>query len=73
MRVVIDGDLCQGHGRCALVCPEVFDLDDEGHGVVVAESISDEMAPDVRQAIADCPERAISESEPSMASMDERE
>lgn len=62
MRVAIDDELCQGHGRCALLCPEVFDLDDDGHGVVVVESIPDDVEPEVRQAISDCPEQAISES-----------
>jgi ferredoxin len=60
MRVTIDSGRCEGHGRCSLLCPEVFDSDDEGHGVVVTDEVRDELVAAVRCAVADCPERAIS-------------
>ena len=34
MRVSVDADRCEGHARCWGICPEVFDLDEEGHAVV---------------------------------------
>ena len=34
MRLRIDRGLCQGHARCAALAPELFDLDDDGFGIV---------------------------------------
>jgi ferredoxin len=30
VKVTLDRDKCQGHGRCAAICPEFFELDDLG-------------------------------------------
>lgn len=59
MKLVIDRDKCQGHGRCAYFAPELFDLDDEGHGVVLRDATTDEDLDRARAAIGNCPERAI--------------
>lgn len=58
--VVIDEERCQGHGRCALLCPSVFEFSEAGQGVVVQPEVPEALVPDVNQAIATCPERAIS-------------
>jgi ferredoxin len=58
MTVRIDADRCKGHARCMLVNPDLFGMDDEGHGLVTREPAPGELA-DVRAAIANCPERAI--------------
>ena len=55
----VDPDLCQGHARCWEICPEVFALDDEGYAVVVQPDVPDELHPKAREAVANCPERAI--------------
>ncbi len=60
MKVSVDADLCQGHARCWEICPEVFDLDDEGHAVVVQPEVPAELEDKARDAVANCPERAIS-------------
>ena len=31
MRIQFDRDACQGHNRCYLLAPELFDVDDEGY------------------------------------------
>ena len=61
MQVVsVDGSRCQGHARCFAFAPEVFDFDDEGYAFVPEEkSRYDELPEDVRQAVANGPERAI--------------
>lgn len=59
MRVSVDADLCQGHARCWGICPEVFDLDDEGHAVVRAADVPAALEAKVRDAARNCPERAI--------------
>ncbi|NUR92467.1 MAG: ferredoxin [Nonomuraea sp.] len=60
MKVRIDTDRCQGHGRCYDLAPELFGEDDEGYGTVLGDGA---VAPDkekaARLAVANCPERAI--------------
>ncbi len=62
MKVSVDADLCQGHARCWEICPEVFDLDEEGHAVVVQADVPAELEAKAAEAVANCPERAISAS-----------
>ena len=60
MKVHIDAERCQGHGRCYDLTPDVFGADDEGYGLVLAAG---PVPPDLEQAsrlAADnCPEAAI--------------
>ena len=63
MRVRIDLDACQGHSRCALAYPEIFDVDDDAKAFVRVESIPPEWKDKARSAVANCPERAISVDE----------
>lgn len=60
MPLSIDPDKCQGHGRCAAACPDVFDLSDEGFGLVLVPDPGPEYEADVAAAIGSCPEQAIS-------------
>ncbi len=62
MKVVIDTDLCTGHGRCYALAPEVFDADERGHGLVRSEELAPDLEKPARLAAANCPERAISVS-----------
>jgi ferredoxin len=59
MKVAVDADVCQGHARCWEICPEVFDLDDEGHALVKVDIVPAELEATVLEAAANCPERAI--------------
>jgi len=62
MKVSVDPDLCQGHARCWQICPEVFELDDEGHASVAIADVPADLEQKVRDAVRNCPERAISVS-----------
>lgn len=62
-KVAIDGDRCQGHGRCADLAPGYFDLDDAGLGQVVRADVGPDDADEVRQAVKACPENAITLSD----------
>jgi ferredoxin len=59
-RVTIDGQRCQGHGRCALIAPQSFYVDDSGVGTVLASHEFDTDTTDVAEAVLSCPEYAIS-------------
>ena len=60
MRVQISSELCQGHGRCYDLAPDLFGEDDEGYGQVLDDGIVPSgKEPDARRAVANCPERAI--------------
>jgi ferredoxin len=60
MRVSVDADRCQGHARCWDISPQVFDLDDEGHGVVLLADVPPDLEDKACEAVRNCPERAIS-------------
>ncbi len=60
-RLVVDGTLCDGHGICALACPERIGLDCWGYAVVDRSRVEDaRTAARARRAVAACPARALS-------------
>lgn len=60
MKVTIDADKCQGHGRCFSLAPNLFDSDDLGQGVVIGDgTVPPEMEDAARLAEQNCPEYAI--------------
>ena len=58
-RVAIDPGKCQGHGRCVLIAPAYFDMDDTGFGVVLRKNVDDADKADIDEAVLSCPEHAI--------------
>jgi ferredoxin len=63
MKLVIDTNLCSGHGRCYVLAPELFKDDDSGYGQVRTDSVDPALIDKARLAVASCPERAISLAE----------
>ncbi|MDP9168900.1 MAG: ferredoxin [Actinomycetota bacterium] len=61
MRVAVDDDRCAGHGMCLTLCPQVFDMTDDGWAVADPSEVPVEFETSAREAIENCPERAISE------------
>lgn len=65
MKVHIDPGRCQGHGLCAALHPDVFDLDARGFSVVQGAALDDQgsldprLLAEVNEAIDTCPEDAI--------------
>jgi len=65
VKVRVDTEKCQGHNRCFVVAPELFELDDYGY----AHEVNDGKVPPgleekARLAVQNCPERAIHIEEP---------
>jgi AcrR family transcriptional regulator len=61
VKLQIDTDRCQGHGRCYDLAPGLFGEDDEGYGQVLGDgTVPAGQEQEARLAAANCPERAIS-------------
>jgi ferredoxin len=60
VRIVVDRDLCQGHGVCQSEAPDVFSVSKKGVLTVVDESPGEERRAMVEQAVAFCPTQALS-------------
>ncbi len=59
MRVTVDRDLCIGDGSCVEVCPEVFELRDDGLAYVILDDVPENLREKVEEAIEVCPVEAI--------------
>ena len=60
MRVLINHDRCQGHGRCYDLAPDLFGEDEDGYGVVLGDGrVPPGREEDARLAEANCPEAAV--------------
>ena len=61
MRIVLDNEKCQGHGRCYALAPQLFESDDEGYSrLLVDGDVPPELEKAARLAADNCPEYAIS-------------
>lgn len=59
LRISADRELCIQAGNCVMVAGEVFDQDDEGIVVVLAEQVSGVEAEHAREAVKLCPASAL--------------
>lgn len=59
-KVIVDPEVCSGHGRCYVLAPEVFEADERGHSVVKVAEVDGPLVDKARIGQANCPEGAIS-------------
>lgn len=61
MKFVVDAALCNGHGQCFAVAPEVYEIDDDGLNVAVGTTAEVPAGHEdaARTGAAACPESAI--------------
>ena len=59
MRIVVDRDLCQGHGVCESEAPEVFSVSKQGVLTVLEENPAEEQRKFVELAVSFCPTHAL--------------
>ncbi len=45
MKATVDDQRCRGHGVCITICPEVFELTDDGYAVAAKPSRRNERLP----------------------------
>jgi ferredoxin len=64
IRVNVDLERCEGHGRCYRTAPNVFaPIDDHGHAAFIGGALDVPDSPDVKSAeiaVQNCPEAALS-------------
>lgn len=61
MKIRIDPERCQGHGRCYELAPDLVEDDEFGHGAVryPDADVQPELEAQARDAALACPERAV--------------
>lgn len=60
MRIHIDQERCQGHGRCYVLAPELVEPDEIGNGREIGDgAVAPEQEAAARKAQANCPESAV--------------
>ena len=60
LRIVVDMDLCQGHGVCESEAPDLFEVDRDRKVVVLDESPGDDQRKSLELAVKYCPTHALS-------------
>ncbi len=63
MKVCIDPERCTGCGPCVDICPEAFELNEEGIAVVKVDEVPVELQETCREAAGNCPTEAITIAE----------
>lgn len=58
-RLVVDWTLCQGHGLCAGVVPDMIELDVDGYPTGASAAIPDYMNKQAQRAVRRCPALAL--------------
>ena len=61
MKLEVDKDLCIGCGACQGVCPEVFEIENDGLAHTILDEIPKELEEDATDAKEGCPTDAIKE------------
>ena len=60
MRIRIDRERCEGHGRCYSLAPALVEPDEVGNGREIGDgSVRPDQEGYARQAEANCPEHAV--------------
>jgi ferredoxin len=55
----VNPTMCEGHGQCNAVAPEVYDLDDGGYCVINSSEVPRDLESQAEQGALACPMLAI--------------
>ncbi|APM41059.1 ferredoxin [Clostridium kluyveri] len=59
MKALVDKATCISCGLCPEVCPDVFDMDDDGKAVAAANEVPKTSQDSAKEAAESCPVSAI--------------
>lgn len=60
IQISVDSDVCEGHGRCYSIAPELFEPDEIGNAVVIGDgTVPDDQQELAERAAMNCPEKAV--------------
>ena len=59
MKVKVDPELCVATASCTSICPEIFELGDDGVAEVIVDEVPAELEDACREAAESCPVDAI--------------
>ena len=59
MKAFVDKDICIGCGACTGVCPEVFEIEDDGLAVAIEGELESSLEEGAVEAQETCPVSAI--------------
>ena len=60
MKIHVDRDRCEGHGRCYALAPALVEPDDIGNGQEIGDgTVPPDQEHNARLAAVNCPERAV--------------
>jgi ferredoxin len=62
MKAVVDKDACISCGLCPSLCPEVFEMEDDGKAGVTTDEVPGAVEDAAKEAESSCPTSAISVS-----------
>lgn len=62
MKAYVDKDACISCGLCPSICPEVFEMEDDGKAGVVTDEVPESQKDSAKEAEESCPVNAISVS-----------
>jgi ferredoxin len=60
MKVSVNHDLCEGHGKCEASAPAIFEVRDDDLSHVLVDDVPPDQLENVEKAIRLCPRAAIS-------------
>lgn len=63
LRVTADRSRCCGYGLCAQLCPEVYQLDENGLVVLATDTVPEGLEETAREGAAACPAEALAVEE----------
>lgn len=59
MIAAVDKNTCIGCGTCPAVCPEVFEMGEDGFAIAYTNPVPDELEESAQEAAEECPVDAI--------------
>lgn len=59
MKAIVDKDTCIGCGLCPAICPEIYQMEDDGKAVASEEEVPENLMDSARDAAQQCPVEAI--------------